>query len=53
MAAYLQQGHGSWGLLEEADIGSYDGLVLSRSTMAPMPCSMVLPGSATRETTWR
>lgn len=29
MAAYLQQGHGSWGLLEEDDIGSYEGLVLS------------------------
>lgn len=29
MAAYLQQGHGSWGLLEEDDIGVYDGLVLS------------------------
>ncbi|OUM00368.1 hypothetical protein [Variovorax sp. JS1663] len=29
MAAYLQQGHGSWGLLEEADIGDYRGLVIS------------------------
>lgn len=29
MAAYLQQGHGSWGLLEEADIGSYAGVILS------------------------
>ena len=29
MAAYLQQGHGSWGLLEEEDIGLYKGLVLS------------------------
>ena len=29
MAAYLQQGHGSWGLMEEDEIGSYDGLVLS------------------------
>lgn len=29
MAAYLQQGYGSWGLLEEEDIGLYNGLVLS------------------------
>lgn len=29
MATYLQQGHGSWGLLEEDDVGSYVGLVLS------------------------
>lgn len=29
MGAYLQQGHGSWGLLEEVDIGSYEGVVLS------------------------
>ncbi|RYH58663.1 MAG: hypothetical protein EON54_11475 [Alcaligenaceae bacterium] len=29
MAAYLQQGHGSWGLLEEPEIGPFKGLVLS------------------------
>jgi hypothetical protein len=29
MAAYLQQGHGSWGLLEEPAVGTYDGIVLS------------------------
>jgi len=29
MAAYLQQGHGSWGLLEEPEIGQYVGVVLS------------------------
>jgi hypothetical protein len=30
MSAYLQQGHGSWGLLEDgADLGSYSGFVLS------------------------
>lgn len=29
MAAYLQQGHGSWGLLEEPEIGAYSGLILS------------------------
>ncbi len=29
MASYLQLGHDSWNLLEEADIGVYSGLVLS------------------------
>ena len=29
MASYLQFGHDSWNLLEEQDIGSYSGLVLS------------------------
>jgi hypothetical protein len=29
MSAYLQQGHGSWGLLEEPDVGDYVGVVLS------------------------
>ena len=29
MGAYLQQGHGSWGLAEGEDIGSYAGVVLS------------------------
>jgi len=29
MASYLQFGHASWNLLEEQDIGSYSGLVLS------------------------
>ncbi|ABM40017.1 hypothetical protein [Polaromonas naphthalenivorans] len=35
MAAYLQQGHGSWGLLEEEDIGVYKGLVLSPVNDSP------------------
>lgn len=29
MASYLQCGHDSWNLLEEADIGAYTGLILS------------------------
>lgn len=29
MAAYLQQGHTSWNLIEEPDIGAYNGIVLS------------------------
>lgn len=29
MTAYLQQGHGSWGLMEEPDLGAYGGLILS------------------------
>lgn len=29
MSTYLQQGHASWNLLEEPDIGTYRGLVLS------------------------
>lgn len=35
MASYLQLGHDSWNLLEEQDIGSYSGLVLSPVNDAP------------------
>lgn len=35
MASYLQLGHDSWNLLEEEDIGSYTGLVLSPVNDAP------------------
>jgi hypothetical protein len=35
MAAYLQQGHNSWNLLEEPDIGTYSGMVLSPVNDSP------------------
>lgn len=42
MAAYLQQGHASWNLLEEPDIGAYHGMVLSPVNDGPAEVAMGL-----------